>query len=1225
MKILKIRFANLNSLVGNWEIDLTDQVFLQNGIFAITGPTGAGKSTILDAISLALYGRTPRLNKITKTSNEIMSRQTGECFAEVTFETSKGTFCCHWSQRRARKKPNGELQAPKQEISDAVTGKILETKLRDISNQIESITGMDFDQFTRSMLLAQGGFAAFLQANADQRAPILEQITGTDIYSRISVRVHEIRFTEQKELDRLVNELSGLQLLSDEDVSNLQQSLEQKHTEEKNISEQIKGKNAAITWLTTIANLEKELETFCKQKLDLDNQIEIFKPQQAKLQLAQKALELSGELAELNLLRKTQKADIESRTAMAGSVPDCQKKAETAKSELDNAASLLENSKKRLKEELLVIQNVRELDLKISEKNNPVKSLKATLDSQEKLLTELGQKKLSNSNSINECNESLENIHLQMQSSANDEILVENLAGIQTRFDLFTEFNNRYQNVLKNLSETEKQKCKNIEIWQTKKECLEQKQTDFQKIKQELVRKQEQRKELLEGREISYWREMLSEYSEKKVTLQTLYQSVTAIVNLKNLLNELNESSQKLSNQKMAISEQVKTENEKLLLLENQKQLLETNFHLLNRILSFEEARKKLTPGEQCPLCGSLEHPFAQGNLSTPNKTETELNETNCLIKKASAKISGLIIDQTNISKDLDQTNKQTIECSNNIEKQNSQIIELCRILKIGSDTAYSSNDLSSLIEKNDSELKQILDIVELSEKYENEIETIRNNQEKELEKLSEIEHESSSAFHEKELSVQKLDQLNRELSDLNANSEKIREQLFSEISPLGIKEIPVEKIDLIRNELISRRNARLELQKKQADIQNKISTLSLQIGHQEEQIQATGTELKQTRQKLLVLEQERTALIDERKSIYGIKSTAKEQALLEKAVNTYETGYENAQTVYSNISRKLEKLNTSIRDLDETISELKTQLDNRENLFCESLKSAGFTDEPSYIEACLPENDRKVLADKARTLELQHTTLQTRIRDKSRLLEQEQKKQLTEEPQDKLKNELDSLSAQINKIQQEIGGISQKLTDNNAMRIRQEDKIRAIEIQKKQLLKWNSLHELIGSADGKKYRNFAQGLTFEIMVKYANQQLAKMTDRYILVRDKSEPLELNVLDMYQAGEIRSTRNLSGGESFIVSLALALGLSSMASNNVRVDSLFLDEGFGTLDEESLDTALETLGSLNREGKLIGVISHVTILKDRISTMIQVRPLSGGKSEIVGRGCRKLHD
>jgi len=142
------------------------------------------------------------------------------------------------------------------------------------------------------------------------------------------------------------------------------------------------------------------------------------------------------------------------------------------------------------------------------------------------------------------------------------------------------------------------------------------------------------------------------------------------------------------------------------------------------------------------------------------------------------------------------------------------------------------------------------------------------------------------------------------------------------------------------------------------------------------------------------------------------------------------------------------------------------------------------------------------------------------------------------------------------------------------------------------------------------------------MMIGQANRQLQKMSDRYLLVRDREQPLELNVVDGYQAGEIRSTKNLSGGESFIVSLALALGLSSMASRNVRVDSLFLDEGFGTLDEEALDTALETLAGLQQDGKLIGVISHVPALKERISARIEVVPRTGGRSRITGPGCRR---
>jgi exonuclease SbcC len=229
----------------------------------------------------------------------------------------------------------------------------------------------------------------------------------------------------------------------------------------------------------------------------------------------------------------------------------------------------------------------------------------------------------------------------------------------------------------------------------------------------------------------------------------------------------------------------------------------------------------------------------------------------------------------------------------------------------------------------------------------------------------------------------------------------------------------------------------------------------------------------------------------------------------------------------------------------------------------------------------------------------------------------------LTDQSAETLKENIGTGDADLKELGLDIGGIVKSLSDNERQRKNQEERLKNIAAQKKECLRWDNLHQLIGSADGKKFRNFAQGLTFEMMTAHANRQLRKMTDRYLLIRDAVQPLELNVIDNYQAGEIRSTKNLSGGESFIVSLALALGLSQMASRNVRVDSLFLDEGFGTLDEDSLETALETLAGLRQDGKLIGVISHVAALKERIGAQIQVIPEAGGRSSLSGPGCRRI--
>jgi exonuclease SbcC len=229
----------------------------------------------------------------------------------------------------------------------------------------------------------------------------------------------------------------------------------------------------------------------------------------------------------------------------------------------------------------------------------------------------------------------------------------------------------------------------------------------------------------------------------------------------------------------------------------------------------------------------------------------------------------------------------------------------------------------------------------------------------------------------------------------------------------------------------------------------------------------------------------------------------------------------------------------------------------------------------------------------------------------------------LTDQTHAQLLIAIDEQDKQVSLLQEALGGIRRDLSNNVMARSKQQQQAEKMHAQQDELARWAALHELIGSADGKKFRNFAQGLTFEMMISHANQQLSTMSDRYQLIRDTEQPLDLNVMDHYQAGDIRSTKNLSGGESFIVSLALALGLSRMASRNVRVDSLFLDEGFGTLDEDALDTALETLGSLQQEGKLIGVISHMPALKERISTQIRVSPGTGGRSTLSGPGCSAL--
>ncbi len=298
-------------------------------------------------------------------------------------------------------------------------------------------------------------------------------------------------------------------------------------------------------------------------------------------------------------------------------------------------------------------------------------------------------------------------------------------------------------------------------------------------------------------------------------------------------------------------------------------------------------------------------------------------------------------------------------------------------------------------------------------------------------------------------------------------------------------------------------------------------------------------------------------------------------------------------------------------------------ELARREAAFHARLPESGFSDEAAYLQACLPQERLAELTHWAEELARDETAITTRQRDRQETLQGELERNLTAKPLEQVREEHAALASQLGDLQKELGAIDQQLRQHAEQLQRHQNRLQEIRQQGRECERWERLRVLIGSSDGKKFRNFAQGLTFELMVAHANRQLSKMNDRYILVRDTAEPLELNVIDNYQAGEIRSTKNLSGGESFIVSLALSLGLSGMASRNVRVDSLFLDEGFGTLDEDALETALETLAGLQQEGKLIGIISHVPALKERIGARIQVEAGSGGRSTLSGPGCRRV--
>jgi len=1223
MRILYIRFKNLNSLVGEWEIDLSHPAFTSNGIFAITGPTGAGKTTILDAICLALYGRTPRLSKITKSDNEIMSRHTGECFAEVIFETSSGRYRCHWSQHRARKKSDGELQAPKHEISDAVTGKIFETKIRGVAEQIESISGIDFDRFTRSMLLAQGGFAAFLQADPDERAPILEQITGTEIYSQISIRVHQHCTEERKKLAYLRSELAAVNLLSEDEEKQYNSLLEQISLKETELNARCTDLRDAINWKEKIGSIEKDLLSLSERKRDLETRIENFRPKSEKLELATRALELSAEYAALQALRSEQNTDRQSWNKFKSELPGLESKVEKAQQAIKELAAFLETQRSTQKEVALVIRKVRELDLKIQEKKDSITALSDTFSKMEKSLETQQDKNLKDSVTLAESKSNLEIVNKLLSETSSHERLIENLAWISKSIEQIGELDKNQNKKKREIDVAQKDLTKLDSQWRELEKYQKKLQKDLQLMKEMFSGKEAELKKILDSRDLVSWRDELTQIREKEYLLEKLNESVKLIKDSREKLCKLNSRRSSLVSEEKDLQEQISRKVVESGSLEKEIKSLETQLSLLNRIRDLEEARCQLRDGEPCPLCGSMHHPYAQGNIPQPDQTRIMLDKVRDSFKSVNEEISRIRITLAERQKELEHIDAECSELNEKIVNENAGIDEKLSGLSLQRSEDDITETLERLRKENETGKSRASNVVNTAEKLEKEIEKLRYSLDKTREQLMESERKAQAAVQNKKQSEQKIIQLIKDYDTHVTQLRKVSDDTLVEIRHYGIDQLPMTNLNRIISDLTEFRNQWTRRQEEKTALEKKVSLLEVQINHQNEKINELKFEIEGHLIRLGVLKNDQDKLINERAALFGQKDADTEEASMTDAVAAAEGQLENARQHLASITEECSRMKAKIEAIEKQMVSRDAQIKTAVESFLSSINAAGFEDEQKYRDACLPEDQRKELMKQAQSLGNEQMEIDAKIQEKTVTMEKERQKMITDQSLEQLHLDLEKAEKELKGVQQQIGAIRQKLTDNCEQKKRQSQKLLDIGLQEKECSRWDKLHELIGSADGKKYRNFAQGLTFEMMIGYANVQLQKMSDRYLLIRDNSEPLELNVIDSYQAGEIRSTKNLSGGESFIVSLSLALGLSQMASKNVRVDSLFLDEGFGTLDEDALETALETLSGLYQRGKMIGVISHVQALKERIGTQIEIVPQTGGKSVINGPGCRRV--
>ena len=1225
MKILSLQFSNLNSLKGQWKIDFRQAPFADNGVFAITGPTGAGKTTLLDAICLALYHETPRLGALSANNNEIMTRGTAECSAEVEFEVKGVAYRAFWSMRRSRGNPDGNLQAAVVELGEVTSEKVLASQIKKKSELIEQITGLDFGRFTKSMMLSQGEFAAFLNADEKQRAELLEELTGTEIYGLISEKVHQHYSQAKQQLAELEAQAKGVQLLSEEQKQTLMDEQQGLHAQQKERQILISAKQDHMNWWQQLNTAQSAQE---QAKLQLTQAQEQKTQQKEALQRLANSHPSEALRAPFELLTDTQAQCINDEKALNQS----QQQLQTSDASLAQSKTLSVGVNIEFQaikaayhaQETLLNDEVIPLDNKIRQHREQLTQVSEQHAQLSTKHAQLVQDVENTQSGINSQQQLLKQANDYLTAHPSDEALKQYLGQWQLQAQQIKKEQASYQH----LAEKLKQEQSQLHLAHQDAQLNQHQHEKINQQTRELENEYQQQAELLTKLE----KHGTLDIQEQR--LNTLQGLTPPLLALKNTQQQWQQQNQELAQKQAQHADNVaqqKTLTDEREAIKRQYLAKSQQVKLLSQLISQEEQlihfRAALQDEQPCPLCGAKEHPLASAavvdipdTVTQKQQQESELAQLEEHGKEIRAKLDAFLRGETELKQRIDWLSTQQAQLS-------QAWPEMCQALSPLSDqhtnqqlTIDNADALIAIESRINQQIQQL-------QKQINQLKTQARTLLVSKEKWQHSQSQSQSASSALLLAQQSAKSLessvhnrSNDMQLVNETVTSLSQSLLAHIHQHGYT--PPEADDLLQWLTSKEQDAKQwehhANQHNEAVVE--IDKLTSAQKHQLSLSSDIKSQLTAIEQQSQTLSAQLEILNAKRFSLFADKSVKTEREALSEKLRTLEARHEQAQ---QQLRQKEQEHNTHLANVQNAQTQLQqsqTRLQTRQNEWQTKLQASPFADQQAFEAALLDEATRVQLQTLKQTLDdnlaKSQALLEQANSQVSTLLAHHNAAQWQQQSRDEVNEALKALTEEQHEANKREGEISQALNFDKQRSSEQQNLFSQIEHQRSEFEHIHYLHSLIGSQKGDKFRTFAQGLTIDNLMYLANKQLERLHGRYLLKRKADASLALSVIDTWQGDIQRDTKTLSGGESFLVSLALALALSELVSHKTSIDSLFLDEGFGTLDSETLDIALDALDNLHASGKMIGVISHVEAMKERIVAQLAVTKKSGlGVSEL----------